>query len=233
MEKKKPTNLELTKRLERAIIHLDRTKSTKDVYFDDKALRLVVDEDEGYAIVSTLAHKHVFNIATNSGMSMPFIYINRFIEIASDNDCMVKYKDGTFGKSYYKLYETLKAKEDDFEYNIFLYFDWWLNNIEAPLYEIHNDVKQQFYVYERYMHTLARNEVLRKGHEEDVTTNDYVKMVCDKELEFMKDFKPIVLLKKKTKEELAKEESEAMAQELMDNIPPKVEEDEEESQKGV
>ena len=113
----------------------------------------------------------------------------------------------------------LKEKQDSFEHSIFIYCDWWFNNIIAPLYEIGNDEKQQFYVYERYMHTLARNEVVKGEHNEDVTTNDFVEEVCKKEMEFMKDFEQKVLLKKKTDEEKVKEECEAMAQELEENMP--------------
>ena len=45
---KRPTNGQLQKRLERAVLHLDRTKDTQSIYWSDKGCRLTADND--YAI---------------------------------------------------------------------------------------------------------------------------------------------------------------------------------------
>ena len=38
MEQKKPTKAQIENRIKHAIVHVDRTKDTKNVYFDDKGL---------------------------------------------------------------------------------------------------------------------------------------------------------------------------------------------------
>ena len=44
-QSKKPTNAQLEKRLKCALLHIDKTKDTKSIYFDDKGLRLTINDD--------------------------------------------------------------------------------------------------------------------------------------------------------------------------------------------
>ena len=131
MEQKKQTRAQIERRLERAVLHIDRTKETKEFYFSDKGLRLIVTED--YAIVETGFHKHVFSNLTSSGISRPYLYVKRFIEITEEH--LDKITDN-FQYSYTKLFEVLKEEENRTEYNIATYFDWWCFNCFVPLYSI-------------------------------------------------------------------------------------------------
>ena len=56
---KRPTNGQLQKRLERAVLHLDRTKNTQSIYWSDKGCRLTADDD--YEIIDLGYSQTVFN----------------------------------------------------------------------------------------------------------------------------------------------------------------------------
>lgn len=178
-KKKQLTKAQLESRLKRAAIHLDTTKSTKSIYFSDKGLRLTVDDDEGYAVIETGYHRHVFNNFTSSGVCRPWLYTKRMIEIANENDCKVG-----DGYSYQRLMQVLKDKEDQSEYNVATYYDWWLMNIFAPLFSIGETEAECFLVYMDYMHNIARNSIFLDEHKDGLTNKQFI----DKLIELIRDF---------------------------------------------
>ena len=82
---KKVTKGDLEKRIQSAIVLVPKDRETKSVYFDDKGLRLTVTDD--YAVVTTGAHQHVFSKITVYGISRPYLFTQRFVDIALTNDC--------------------------------------------------------------------------------------------------------------------------------------------------
>lgn len=212
MEKqtKKPTNAQLQRRIDKALIHVDRTKDDKEVYFGDKGLRIIVNDE--YAIIATNWHRHVFSNLTSSGYSRPWLYTKRFVEIALANDCLTE-KDGY---SYKKLFENLKAKEDKSEYNLCWFIDLWLFNIFAPLYSIGESESEAFLVYETYLHNIARNSVILSEKENDITNKQFVEKVIDNIKDFTKDMTESVIFKKLSDDEFVKKEIEAIQQNDME-----------------
>lgn len=178
-KKKQLTKAQLESRLKRAAIHLDTTKSTKSIYFSDKGLRLTVDDEEGYALIATGFHTHYFQNWTSEGISRPFLYTKRMIEIANENDCKVG-----DGYSYQLLMQVLKDKEDQSDYNIATYYDWWLMNIFAPLFSIGETEAECFLVYMDYMHNIARNSIFLDEHKDGLTNKQFI----DKWVELIRDF---------------------------------------------
>ena len=176
-DKKKPTNAQLFKRIANSIVHVDKTKDTKSIYFSDKGLRLTVNED--YAVIETGYHRHVFNNFTSNGVCRPYLYTKRMIEIASENDCVSK-----DGYSYQRLMQVLKDKKDQSEYNIATYYDWWLMNIFAPLFSIGETEAECFLVYMDYMHNLARNSIFLEEHKDGLTNKQFV----EKWIDLIRDF---------------------------------------------
>ena len=128
---KRPTNGQLQKRLERAVLHLDRTKNTQSIYWSDKGCRLTADND--YAIIAFGYSQTVFNNYNMSGVSRPWLYVKRVIEIALENEESIKTESGY---SYKKLLEVLKGKEDKSQYNICVYFEWYLMCLYSPQFSI-------------------------------------------------------------------------------------------------
>ena len=204
-QEKKPTNAQLERRIKNATVHLDRTKDTKTIFFSDKGLRLTVDENEGYAVIETGYHRHVFSSFTAAGVSRPFLYTARFVDIALA--AAERYditEDG--GYSMKKLMEVLHEQEDRTEYNIAWYYDLYCYNIFAPLYSIDESEAGSFIVYEQYMHNVARNSFLLGEHKEDVTNKEFVDKILETEKSFLEGLDETVIIKGKTDEQRVEEE---------------------------
>lgn len=215
MSNKKLTNAQLQRRIDSALLHIDKTKDTKEIYFDDKGLRLIVNED--YCIIATGAHRHIFDcIAGSSGYSRPYLYTQRFVDIALENDCTVKDKNGNpIGHSFALLMQILKDKEDKSEFNIATYWDWWMFNTFQPLYSIDDNAASQWLVYFNYMHNIAINAIILGERDADMTNVEFAKQYAETMAEFVKDIEPNVILKKETKEEADQKEIEAIAEQEM------------------
>ena len=202
---KRPTNGQLQKRLERAVLHLDRTKNTQSIYWSDKGCRLTADND--YAIIAFGYSQTVFNNYNMSGVSRPWLYVKRIIEIANENDASIKTESGY---SYQKLLEVLKEKEDKSQYNICVYFEWYLMCLYSPQFSIGETEIESFLVYEDYIHNIARNAILLGEKTEDMTNKQFIQKVFDNMKEFTDNLEENVLFPKKTDEQVMQEEIEAI-----------------------
>lgn len=201
MEKRisKPTNAQLLKRLKNAVVHIDKDKSYQSVYWSDKGLRLETTDE--YCVISTGFHRHIFNAFNSAqGVSRPYLYTKRVIEIANDNLKDIEI-DG--GYSFQKLLEVLKAKEDKSDYNIVTYVSWWLEIIFAPLYSIGESEAHSFLVYESYLHNLARQAVLLSEKKEDMTNKQFFDEVIKNMQEFIGGVDEHIIFHKMTDEEMA------------------------------
>lgn len=205
---KKPTKGDMERKIKSAVLFVPKDRDTQSVYFDDKGLRLTVTDD--YCIVATGAHQHVFNNVNVAGVSRPWLYTKRFVEIALGNDCIVKDEKGNPTRSYSKLFELLKGKEDKSEYNICWFVDLWLNNIFAPLYEIDETESSAFLVYERYLHNIARQQVVLEEKTDDMTNLQFVDKVIDNEKKYLDGIQENVIFKKRTDEEKVQDEIDAI-----------------------
>lgn len=204
---KRPTNGQLQKRLERAVLHLDRTKNTQSIYWSDKGCRLTVDDD--YAIIAFGFSQTVYNNFTAAGISRPYLYTKRVVEIANEN---LKDIEVDGGYSYQRLLDVLKEKEDKSEYNIVTYFSWFLQNLFSPQFGIAEDEVSSFLVYEDYIHNIAKNSILLDVRNEDLTNKQFIDKMVANIKDFTENLEESVLLHKKTDEEVMKENIEAIQQ---------------------
>lgn len=204
-QKKKPTNAQLQKRIENAIVFVPKTKDTISIFFSDKGVRLVADNDG--CVIETNYHRHVFSNITAAGVSRPWLYTKRVIEIANENLDAIKTESGY---SFQKLLEVLNAKDDKSEYNIVTFFSWFLFNIFQPLYGIGETEIESFLVYEDYIHNIARNAILLGEKTEDMTNKQFIKKVFDNMKEFTDNLEENILFPKKTDEQVMQEEIEAI-----------------------
>jgi hypothetical protein len=214
-QQKKATKGDLEKKMRSAVVFVPKDRETISLYFDDKGLRLTATED--FAIIATGAHQHVFRNITVAGVSRPYIYTKRFIEIALANDSTWKDEKGQVRRSYSKLFEIIKNKDDKTEYNMCWYIDLWLFNIFSPLYSIDETEIASFLVYEQYLHNVARSQVILSEHTDDMTNLQFVDALIDNEKKYLEGMKEAVIIHKKTDEEKTQEEvaalQEAMVQE--------------------
>ena len=219
-QQKKPTKGDLEKKMRSAVVFVPKDRETISVYFDDKGLRLTATED--FAIIATGAHQHVYRSITVAGVSRPYLYTKRFVEIALANDSTWKDEKGQVRRSYSKLFEIIKSKDDKTEYNMCWYVDLWLNNIFSPLYSIDETEIASFLVYEQYLHNVARSQVILSEHTEDMTNLQFVDALIDNEKKYLDGMKEAVIIHKKTDEEKTQEEvaalQEAMVQEKQGEV---------------
>lgn len=213
---KKPTRDELLRRMQSSIVFVPKDRETKSMYFDDKGVRLTVTED--YCVIATGAHQHVFDKLTVAGVSRPYLYVSRFIDIALGCDCMTRDGKGNMTRSYAKLFAILKEKEDKNEYNICWYIDLWLNNIFAPLYSIDESETASFLVYEQYIHNIARQQAILEEHKEDVTNIQFVGKVVENMGRYIEGIPESVLFRKRTDDEVIQENVSAMEQAMTDDV---------------
>jgi hypothetical protein len=211
-QKKKPTNAQLQKRIENAVVFVPKTKDTISIFFSDKGLRLVADNDG--CVIETNYHRHVYSNITAAGVSRPYLYTKRVIEIANENIGAIKTESGY---SYQRLLDVLKAKDDKSEYNIVTYYDWFLFNIFQPLYGIGETEIESFLVYEDYIHNIARNAILLSEKTEDITNKQFIQNVFDTIKDFTENLEERVLFPQKTDEEIIQDEIEAIQEQEHDN----------------
>lgn len=205
MEQKKETRATIERKIKNAVVFVPRTKNTLDVFFSDKGLRLTINED--YAIIATGFHRHVFNNFTNAGISRPYLYTKRVIEIANENLKDIEI-DG--GYSFQRLLEVLKAKEDKSEYNIVTYYEWFVFNCFQPLYSIGESEVESFLVYETYLHNIARQAVLLSEKKEDMTNKQFFDEVIKNMQNFIEGVDECVIFHKMTDKEMAQANIEAI-----------------------
>lgn len=206
-QKKKLTNAQLQKRIENAIVFVPKTKDTISIFFSDKGVRLVADADG--CVIETNYHRHVYSNITSAGVSRPYLYTKRIIEIANETAITKSIKTES-GYSYQRLIDVLKEKEDKSEYNIVVYYEWFLFNIFQPLYGIGETEVESFLVYEDYLHNIARNAILLSEKTEDMTNKQFIQTILESIKHFTEDLEERILFPKKTDEQVMQEEIEAI-----------------------
>lgn len=217
-QKKKLTNAQLQRRMQTAIVFVPKDKQTIDIYFSDKGLRLTVTDEK--AIISFAYSQTVYENWTTSGVSRPYLYTKRVIEITNEHLEEIKTDNGY---SFQRLLDVLNKKEDKAEYNIVTYYDWFIFNLFQPQFGIAEDEVSSFLVYEDYVHNIARNAILLGERNVDVTNKQFFDMVIERMKEFVGDLEESVLLHKKSDEEVMKENIEAaQEQELNDAMEAQV-----------
>ena len=205
MEQKKETRATIERKIKNAIVFVPKDKETISIFFSDKGVRLTVTSDT--AVVAFGFSQTVYNNFTAAGISRPYLYTKRIIEIADEN---LKEIEVDGGYSFYRLLEVLKAKEDKLEYNIVTYYEWFLHNLFNPQFGIAEDEVSSFLVYEDYIHNIAKNSVLLSERNDDLTNKQFIDKVIANIKDFTDNLKESVLLHKKSDEEIAKEEMEAV-----------------------
>ena len=189
-QKKKLTNAQLQKRIENAIVFVPKTKDTISIFFSDKGVRLVADSDG--CVIETNYHRHVYSNITSAGVSRPYLYTKRIIEFANEN------------------LDAIKTESDKSEYNIVVYYEWWLMVIFDGLYSIGESEVESFLVYFKYIGIIATNSILLDEHKDDMTNKQFIQKVIDNIKEFTSELEEHVLFPKKTDEQVMQEEIDAI-----------------------
>lgn len=208
MEQKKETRAQLERRVRNSLVFVPRDKDYSGIYFSDRGLRLETTDE--YCVISTGFHRHIFNAFNSAqGVSRPYLYTKRVIEIANEN---LKDIEINGGYSFQKLLEVLKAKDDKSEYNIVTYYDWFVFNCFQPLYSIGESEVESFLVYEAYLHNIARQAVLLSEKKEDMTNKQFFDEVIKNMQNFIEGVDEHVLFHALSDEERMKQQIDAIQQ---------------------
>ena len=205
MEQKKETRATIERKIKNAIVFIPKDKDTTGIFFSDKGVRLTATMDK--AVVAFGYSQTVYSNFTAAGISRPYLYTKRVIEIANEN---LKDIEVDGGYSFQRLLEVLKAKEDKSEYNIVTYYEWFLHNLFNPQFGIAEDGVSSFLVYEDYIHNIAKNSILLDVRNEDLTNKQFIDKMIANIKDFTDNLEESVLLHKKSDEEIAKEEMDAV-----------------------
>ena len=212
MEQKKETRATIERKIKNAVVFVPKDKESISTFFSDKGVRLTATMDS--AVIAFGYSQTVYSNFTAAGISRPYLYTKRIIEIANEN---LKDIEVDGGYSYQRLLEVLKAKEDKSEYNIVTYYEWFLHNLFNPQFGIAEDEVSSFLVYEDYIHNIARNAILLGERNVDVTNKQFFNMVIERMKEFVDGLEESILLHKKTDEEIVKENIEAAQEQELNN----------------
>lgn len=205
MEQKKETRATIERKIKNAIVFVPKDKDTSSIFFSDRGVRLTVTMDS--AVIAFGYSQTIYSNITAAGISRPYLYTKRVTEIANEN---LKDIEVDGGYSFQRLLEVLKAKEDKSEYNIVTYYEWFLHNLFNPQFGIAEDEVSSFLVYEDYIHNIAKNSILLDVRNEDLTNKQFIDKVIANIKDFTDNLEESVLLHKKSDEEVAKEEMEAV-----------------------
>lgn len=217
MEQKKETRASIERKIKNAVAFVPKDKGTISIFFSDKGVRLTSTMDS--AVIAFGYSQTIYSNFTAAGISRPYLYTKRIIEIANEN---LKDIEVDGGYSYQRLLDVLNEKEDKSEYNIVTYFSWFLQNLFSPQYGIAEDEVSSFLVYEDYIHNIAKNSVLLSERNEDLTNKQFIDKVIANIKGFTDNLEESVLLHKKTDDELMKENMEAVQeQELNESMEAK------------
>ena len=134
MEQKKETRASIERKIKNAVAFVPKDKGTISIFFSDKGVRLTSTMDS--AVIAFGYSQTIYSNFTAAGISRPYLYTKRIIEIANEN---LKDIEVDGGYSYQRLLDVLNEKEDKSEYNIVTYFSWFLQNLFSPQFGVAED----------------------------------------------------------------------------------------------
>ena len=212
MEQKKETRATIERKIKNAVVFVPKDKGTISIFFSDKGVRLTITMDS--AVIAFGYSQTIYSNFTAAGISRPYLYTKRIIEIAKEHLEEIKTDNGY---SFQRLLDVLKEKEDKTEYNIVAYYDWFVFNLFQPQYGIAEDEVSSFLVYEDYIHNIAKNSILLDVRNEDLTNKQFIDKMVANIKGFTDNLEESVLLHKKSDEEIAKENIEAAQEQELNN----------------
>lgn len=209
---KKPTNAQLQRRIDTSIIHMDRTKDTMEVFFDDRNIRVVVNEDVALlenGIYATMFRRYYFG-----GESNQYLCLASLVECAKkyDDKIIVNNKKGEKIRSFALLVKAMEESNDD-GYTWIKVLEWFIYNFEAniALAPRENFTNAVFYnLYEKFAHSAASLEQFSKEHKDGMTNKEYFKSIADKLIAIADEMTETKMFDAISDDEMAKMEIDAM-----------------------
>ena len=203
MEQKKPTNAQLQKRISRAVVHIDRTKDTKEVFFDDRGIRIVISDER--AIISQLSFMMTFDEIVSGGYSRNYMVLNRIVEMVDEYDCVVVNEKEEKCVSFWKLYDSVKnsTKEGhEADNGIITKFIIWFGVMQSSMFMLSERTDFTFALGTQYAMNGIISGSISKFYEKDMTNKELLAEIA-KEFDTYRDSvkEEFVVMKKETEED--------------------------------
>lgn len=203
MEQKKPTNAQLQKRIEKAVIHIDRTKDTKEVFFDDRGIRIVISDER--AIISQLSFMMTFDEIVSGGYSRNYMVLNRITEMVDEYDCVVVNEKGEKSVSFWKLYDSVKnsTKEGhESDNGIITKFIIWFGVMQSSMFMLSERTDYTFALGTQYAMNSIISGSISKFYERDMTNKELLSEIANEFDAYRNGVKEeFVVMKKETEED--------------------------------
>lgn len=209
---KKPTNAQLQRRIDTAIIHMERTKDTKEVFFDDRNISVVVNEE--MALLSNGIYSTTFQRYFFGGESNQYACLSLLVDCAKryEDKIITQDKKGNISRSFAMLIDAME-KNSDKDYAWILVLNWYIYTFEAnialaPREDFTNAV---FYnLYEKFAHSAACIEQYMAEHKDGMTNKEYFRAIAEKLIAIADDMNEDKMFEPISDEEMTKKEIEAL-----------------------
>ena len=178
-QKKKLTNAQLQKRISRAIVHIDRTKDTKEVFFDDRGIRIVISDER--AIISQLSFMMTFNEIVSGGYSRNYMVLNRIVEMVDEYDCVVVNEKGEKSVSFWKLYDSVKNSTKEWheaDNGIITKFIIWFGVMQSSMFMLSERTDFTFALGTQYAMNSIISGSISKFYEKDMTNKELLSEIA-------------------------------------------------------
>lgn len=204
------TKEQLQRRLDKAVLHIDRTKEFKSCYFADRGLRITVEED--VALVGRQSYVLMFEKVVAGGYSRIYMLLSNMVDMANRYDCTAKDAKGEQYMSYYKLREILSGDAGaKIDYNVFVIFTAWFDVLQSTLFLSPESPEEMFALNGIYALNTIVHGAVSKPYEKDMTSNELWGEIQKDISEYVGSMgDDYVVLKHKTDEEKEKELSEVL-----------------------
>jgi len=203
MEQKKPTNAQLQKRLQKAVFHIDRNKETKEVYFNDRGLRIVISD--GRALVSQLSFTMVFEEIVAGGYSRVYVALSHLCDMVNNYDCIVTDKNGNVSYSWKKLVaevEKSKGETRNVDYVILMKFHLWFSLHQNSMFLLSEREDFTFALGAIFAMNTIISGVISKPYDKDMSNKELFDEIIAATKEYRDNLKEeYKVLSKETEEE--------------------------------
>lgn len=213
----KLTREQLQRRLDKAVLHIDRTKGFKSVYFADRGIRIVVEDE--VALIGRQSFTLMFDKVVSGGYSRIYIILSSIVDMANRFDCTERDSRGEQFTSFYKLRNTLRNDgQDGGEYNVFVIFTAWFDVIQSTLFLAPEKPDEMWSLNSIYALNTIVHGVVSKPYEKDMSNRELWDELLKEINEYSESMNgDYLVLRHRTKEEQEKELADALAEMEIEN----------------
>lgn len=171
MEQKKATRAQLEKRIDNALLIIDKGKEFKSIYLGDIGIGVYITKD--YAIMTSNFHQHIWNRFNGKGYNKPYIYLDRFVNLSNEHINEIGRKN-IKGELFYSL-SKLKAISTlrDEEKRLITIVERFIYVANDGIYAIGDEKEDITNLMLQYLCWLSKANIFIGDRMDDLFINDF------------------------------------------------------------